>query len=153
MYGAPIWGTSTGQNIGKVQAAQIKVARMSTGTTLSPEKKEHRQTILNKLGWPNVDQIILNSTANLVRKAGLNQSSLGLNKAIKRITQQSSRNSNYMRLGHTGPIKRKQDIFSANGVQIFNNLPKELRNPLLNDKQFKVKMKEYSLSTKSLKEH
>ena len=152
-YGAPLWGTSTCKNIDRVQAAQTKVARIITGTTWGEEKFTHRQEILTRLAWPNVRQILLMASTSLARKAGLNQTSNGLNTMISKITPKSDRKGPSMRLKHLGPIKRQSDIFSANATQQFNGLPIELRSPQLTSGQFKTKIKEFAMSSLHLPEH
>ena len=140
-------------NIDKVQAAQTKVARMITGSYWGKSKTSHRQTIFNKLNWPNVSQMVLVATTNLAKRASENETSKGINKAIIKKVPRSQRNGQAIRLRHTGPIRRKSNTFTSCAIEAFNSLPKELRDPKLTCLQFKEKMKEYSLTTKVLKEH
>ena len=46
-----------------------------------------------------------------------------------------------IRVEHLGKITNKSDTFAVKGSEIFNNLPIELKSPLLTDKQFKTKLK------------
>ena len=153
MYGAPIWGSASRAQINKVQTAQTKVARMITGTTWGVEKFTHRQVILDRIEWPNVDQLIMMATANLVRQAGQNMSSEGMNKMIKKKVQTSQRRGPAMQLRHNGLLKRKNNTFSSTATEQFNKLPITLRDPSLKPSQFKTQLKEFALTTQLLKEH
>ena len=153
MYGAPIWGSSSLKNIEIVQAAQTKVVRMLMGSTWGRDNTTHRQKIFSEIGWPNVQQIILMASSNLVRKAGLNQSSQGLNTMIKKKQKKSQRHGHIMRLEHCGPANRKSDTFSSKATQQFNVLPTALKDPLISTAAFKKKLKEHAMSTYLLKEH
>ena len=141
MYGAPIWGSTTKKNISIIQSAQTRVVRMLLGATCGNKKHTHRQTLFSEINWPNVGQILLAATTNLVRRASMNRSSNCLNKAIVKIDSQSNRNKKVMRLKHTGPIKRKSNIFSAHATESFNNLPQSLREPSFTNDQFKINYK------------
>ena len=68
LYAAPLWGRTSKSNIQKVQAGQIKAARTISGEKWKKGKKTHRQSILNTLDWPNVQQIILSSSLNIIKK-------------------------------------------------------------------------------------
>ena len=54
LYAAPIWGTTTQQNINKVQKFQTRAARAITHrewNTIGP--KMHIQALFEKIGWQN----------------------------------------------------------------------------------------------------
>ena len=150
MYGAPIWGTTSEKNISLVQSAQTRVARMLLGATWGTDRLTHRQTLFNRLNWPNVSQILLAATSSLARKASLNTSSQGLNKVLNKVKTKSLRQQDITRIRHSGPAKRKSNIFSANAALTYNGLPKTLKNPTLTNDQFKRKIKEYSRKVKLL---
>ena len=69
VYGAPLWATTSLTNKDMLQRSQIKAARMVTGIKWSKGNKLHRQQILDKINWPNVEQIAQAATLNLVKRA------------------------------------------------------------------------------------
>ena len=78
VYGAPLWATTSLTNKDMLQRSQIKAARMVTGIKWSKGNKLHRQQILDKINWPNVEQIAQAATLNLVKKALCNTTSKAL---------------------------------------------------------------------------
>ena len=69
LYAAPLWGLTTKSNIQKVQASQIKAARIVTGKKWRNGKIEHGQTTLDSINWPNASQIISSATLNVIKRA------------------------------------------------------------------------------------
>ena len=66
LYAAPLWGSTTKTNLAKIQKAQTRAARVIKGRAWHrPKTKQHRQQLLDEMNWPNVEQIIKSSTANL----------------------------------------------------------------------------------------
>ena len=153
IYGAPVWGNTTKKNIDLVQKAQMQAARVILGANWGKDKMTHRQTLLDRLGWPNVGQMILSASTNLVRKAGYNSSSQGLNNKIKKTIPKSLRNTKSLRLNHLGPAIRKDTQFSAKATQEFNKLPITMRDSTLTERQFKRLMKTHSRKVKLLPQH
>ena len=48
-YGAAIWGATTDQNVNKIQAAQIRAARILTKKWKKKDDGIHRQQILDSI--------------------------------------------------------------------------------------------------------
>ena len=126
-YGAAIWGATTQTNITKVQAAQVRSARILTGRGRRGSKLSHRQELLDSVNWPNVNQIIQNTTLNLTKNAITGNSSSGFNSLFSiKIPHDKLRNKG-IRINHGGPNNRTNLNFSANATLAFNKLPAELR--------------------------
>ena len=105
--------------------------------------KVHRQDLLDQLNWPNVAQLISNSTLNLTKKAINKQSSHQLNNTFKVIKPTHPRQITTNRIIHNGKVSRKDNVFSENATKIYNDLPIGLKDPLLTTQQFKVKIKRH----------
>ena len=74
-YCAPIWGPSSAGNRAKVQKAQIRAARIVTGKWSREGRICHRQELLSKMNWPNIDQMVTIATMNLMKEAMTGHSS------------------------------------------------------------------------------
>ena len=132
LYAAPVWGATTKANIQKIQSLQTRAARTIVGKAWQRNKnKQHRQELLDELNWPNVTQIICSASLNLAKKAATNCSSAGLNNIFKVTKSRNPRLKPTLRLDHKGKSTEASNIFSVSALQLFNNLPAELKHPLL----------------------
>ena len=139
-----VWRAPSCPNINKIQSGQIRAARLIKNESVRRSHvKTHRQELLDQLNWPNAKQIIFTSTVNLVKKAITGKSAKGMNKLFKINYSQQTRKGPNIRLEHCGKIAKKGDTFSVKGSEMFNNLPMQLKNPSLTEKQFKIKLKLY----------
>ena len=152
-YCAPIWGPSSAGNRAKVQKAQIRAARIVTGKWSREGRICHRQELLSKMNWPNIDQMVTIATMNLMKEAMTGHSSEGLNSLFKVVEPKVEARRQTLRVDHKGPKTRPISVFSANAAQIFNQLPVELRSPSLTIKQFKKKNKKHTMNNYHLAHH
>ena len=152
-YCAPLWGPSSESNRIKVQAAQVRAARIITGEWNSEKVRSHRQDLLSKIKWPNVNQIIEIATLNLLKNAIERKASEGLTGLfwVTKPTVNARRNT--LRIDHFGPLTRSNSFFSANAVHLFNNLPLHMKNPSLSRGNFKKLVKENALENNLLTRH
>ena len=68
LYAAPLWGTTTKNNIAKIQKGQTKAARQIQRKAWQRQKiKQHGQDLMNDISWPNTQQIMISATANLTK--------------------------------------------------------------------------------------
>ena len=154
LYAAPLWGSTSKTNMDKIQAAQIRAARVITSKSWQRSKqKEHRQETLNSLNWPNVNQIVTSAILNLTKKATSNKSSEGLNNMFKVFKPQNQRGEPTSRVEHKGKSNKKNDTFSVNASVLFNSQTQDMKNPLLTIKRFKSKLKKVSRETNLLPTH
>ena len=153
LYAAPVWGATSLSNIQQIQSCQIKAARMITGYRKRGYQKEHRQTTLNQLNWPNTTQIVTSATLNLIKRATKGASSSGLNNMFRTNEPIHARNGRAQTITHKGPINRPRSDFSAFGVEIFNKLPNTIREKSLSCEQFKRELKLYSRTINLLQMH
>ena len=154
LYAAPLWGTTTKTNIDRIQACQMRAARMIQDQAWNRKKaKSHRQTALDKLKWPNINQIIQISTSNLTKKALSGNSTHDLNRMFKKSYPTHSRKGNTIRIEHRGKINKTSSIFSVAAAINFNTLPRLLKDPDMPDKKFKSEMKKYGMSQNLLQTH
>ena len=153
LYGSALWGATSKSNINKVQAAQVRAARIITRRWNRQGDNLHRQQLLESVEWPNVKQMIASSTLNLTKKAISGESSDGMNNLLK-ITKPPGGNRNQgLRVEHKGKADRPALTFAANSVVHFNNLPANLRDPKLTSKKFKVEVKSYIRNTIKIPQH
>ena len=152
-YGAAIWGATSELNINKIQAAQIRAARILSRKWKRKGDDSHRQQILDQMKWPNVEQLITSATLNLTKQAISGDSSSGMNHLIKVKKPPKGNRNQGLRLEHRGKSNRGETTFSVNAVNKFNNLPDQLRDPDLTTKQFKVKLKTYTALNYKLTQH
>ena len=143
LYGAPLWGATTSHNKQIIQVAQTKAARAITTLWNKKGKIFHRQEILDKVNWPNVDQIITNSTLNLLKKATTNSTSAGLNKLFNTKQPNSKTRNNSIRINRENITTVSNNTFSSFAPELFNELPQHLKDPNLTNKQFKSKLKQH----------
>ena len=68
-YAAPIWATTSKENYEIIQKCQIRAARTVLNQKWHKGSKVHRQTMLTKLNWPNVQQLAHSATLNMVHRA------------------------------------------------------------------------------------
>ena len=154
LYGAPVWGNTTQTNLDRVQRAQTKAARFIDGRGWKRDKqKSHRQTLLNELKWPNVEQIVNSSIINLTKKAISNKSSQGINNLFATHTPPNPRKTKGQRIAHKGHILRNKNSFSGKATHLYNCLPENLKNSEITPKLFKTKLKEHMKTQHLLKEH
>ena len=139
LFGAPIWSQTTDTNISLVQRAQTKAARMVSGKNSWGFKRNrtHRQDILQELGWKNIKQLIASANLNLLKNSMENKTSESLHNLFKVTQPIHPRGITTNRVDHTGSVTRNKHNFEVQATKEFNNLPDNLRSPLLNTKQFK----------------
>ena len=137
LYCAPLWGPSSQGNRNKVQAAQIKAARMITGTWNSTD----RQELLNKIRWPNVEQLVKASTLNILRSAMEGKASQGMRDLFKITKPLEGSRRQEIRFDFKGDRKRTDNMFSTYAAQTFNLLPEEIKDPSITTNKFKLKLK------------
>ena len=119
LYGAAIWGITTKANIEKVQKCQIRAGRIIDGYG-NKGKKSHRQSLLDKLQWPNVNQIVDSAVLNLTKKALLNKASAGLNKLFTSKQPRSQRANTGLRITCNIPLGDKKPYFQTKAQELFN---------------------------------
>ena len=154
LYAAAVWGGTTQQNIDRIQAVQTRGARMIVNKSWQRNKiKEHRQVLLDQLNWPNVAQLIKNTTLNITKKAINKQSSDQLNNTFKVKKPNHPRQTTSIRLSHDGKLTRKANVYSAYAIKYYNELPHQLKDPDLTTGQFKTKIKTYCRTQNLLKQH
>ena len=153
LYAAPIWGATTEENRNRVQAAQTRAARIATGEWNRKGKKSHRQQLLDRIGWLNVNQLIATSTLNLLKKSTHNETSFGLKKLFKITQTKANTRHKGLRINHHGHPNKANKSFATNSVIMFNELKPKLRNPQLTSKQFKMKLRMTNKETNRLTEH
>ena len=154
LYAAPLWGATSQSNIQKIQSGQTRAARIVKSKAWQRSKvKQHRQDLLDELGWPNTEQIIHMATLNLTKKAISQKSSHDLNLMFQKSKQRSDRLAMSTRIDHKGKATRKTNIFSVKASDMYNKLPQELRANSLTDKQFKDKLKVYTKTIYLLQKH
>ena len=153
-YGAPIWGLTTQQNLDKVQKCQTKAARliMSTGWKKGV-KKMHRQDMLDNIGWQNTQQIVNTAILNLTKNAIDGVSAVGINKVFKTTQPINPRQKAGNRISHHGKISSNAKTFQVVAPGLYNQLPKELRNPVLSRLKFKQDLKTHSNTQPLLTKH
>ena len=152
-YCAPIWGPGSAGSRTKVQASQIRAARIITGRWNREHQESHRQDLLTSMNWPNVEQMVNIASLNLLKKTITGKGTKGIRElfAIKRPDQNARRKE--IRVDFKGPKKRLPTIFSAYVTNKFNALPNELKDPKIPIRKFKKLSKEHVLSKYQLKTH
>ena len=150
LYGAPVWSSTTKANTDRLQKAQCRAARAITGWGWKNAIKLSRQDMLNKLGWPNVLQLRNTAILNLTHNAISNNSSAGMNKMFKVTLPSHPRSGTSQYINHSGPIDRSSSTFSSLSTSLYNNLPVELKIPMISTKTFKTKVGSYNLSINTL---
>ena len=115
--------------------------------------KTHRQTLLDKLNWPNVTQILQSATMNMVKRAISGNASKAINEMFKIKRQRHPRGEPYATLQHTGPVNRNETNFSARATLNFNRLPIKLRNPEITCSKFKADLKSHIRNNHKLTQH
>ena len=152
LYGAPLWGATSAKNKQIIQVAQTRAARSITLSWNRVGTIYHRQEILNKINWPNVEQMIVSSTLNLLKKAISRRSSSGLNNLFKIKFPNSKTRNRCLRIDHRGTGSNSRKTFSSNAPVLFNELPGLLKDPKLTIRQFKSKLKSHLKCSKLLSE-
>ena len=153
VYGAPLWVTTTMENKEKIQKSQTKSARLVLASKWNNGKKMHRQDLLDKLNWPNVQQIAEAALLNLVKRAISGKTSHRLNNMFTIIHPKHPRGQMTITIKHLGSCKRKDTNFTAYATNKFNNLPEHIRDPNLSCNSFKKEVKKYLKHTLPLKKH
>ena len=89
----------------RIQKCQTRAARiiMSNGWEKG-QVREHRQDILDKLGWQNVQQLVTTSILNLTKSSIDGQSSSGVNNMFKVSHPTNPRHGLASRIKHNGKI-------------------------------------------------
>ena len=153
LYAAPVWATTTQSNMQKIQSSQIKAARMVTGYKKRGTNREHRQTTLNQINWPNTTQIVTSATLNLIERATMGASSNGINNMFTSRDSKHTRQCKAHTIQHIGPLNRPKTNFTTYGTELFNNLPHTLRDKSLSCEKFKNELKSYSKAVNLLQMH
>ena len=143
LYGAAIWGQTSSKNFDKLQAAQMKVARVILNQRGSFGRKQlsHRQEALDDLKWPNVRQLEHTAVLNLTKSAITGQSSAGLNSMFRTREAVHPRGTPQSRLELVEQRGNKGRGFHCRAVEYFNCLPPDLTIPGLSPKQFKAQLR------------
>ena len=152
LYGAPIWGITKAANIEMLQSCQIKAGRVIDGFGCKGNKS-HRQTLLEKMKWPNVNQIIESAILNQTKRALSMEASKGLNNMFTKSFPRFQRGNKGWRIKNCGPAKETKVTFASKAQSLYNNLPSDLSNILLTPLEFKNKLRPYIKSTNHLKMH
>ena len=153
-YGAPIWGITTKSNIERVQKYQTKAARLIARKGWERgKKKEHRQDLLQNLGWQNVQQIVTASILNLTKNSVDKQSSNGLNSMFTVKHPSNPRQGSAPRIAHKQKITANNKVFEIEAPSLFNNLPVKLRDTNLNKAKFKKELKAHISTQHLLEKH
>ena len=153
LYCAPIWGPSSKNNRDKIQAAQVRAARIVSGKWNKPNKIYHRQELLSHVEWPNVDQLLLMSTLGLLNSAIHGKSSQGISRMFNISKPPTSSRRQILRIDFKGNKSRTATTFSVNATEQFNMLPNELKNPATTQNQFKRNIKQHAMSSLHLSQH
>ena len=154
LYAAPIWGTTTQQNIDKVQKFQTRAARAITNRGWKKTgPKMHRQALFEKIGWQNTRQIITSSMLNLAKMAIDQKSSHTLNQLFNTTNPIHPRQGQGTRITHKGRIGQKGNTFATQAPQIYNQLPASIRNPIISGTKFKRELKMHIHTQHELQKH
>ena len=154
LYGAPVWAQTTQKNIDLLQKQQIKAARLITSKGWQRgKKKEHRQVILDQLGWPNIKQIANSAIINLTKKAIKHTSSKAINNMFTIRKPKAARKGKGTRIAHKWKINTKNNTFSTNAPTLFNILPIKLRDTAITCKKFKSNLKVHIRTLHHLQQH
>ena len=143
LYCAQLWGPSSQGNRNKVQAAQIKAARMITGNWNKKDNIFHRQELLDRIRWPNVEQLVKASTLNTLKGAIEGKTSRGIREMFKITKPMEGSRRQVIRIDFKGNKKRSDNMFSTFASQTFNSLPDEIKHPSITTRNFKNKVKEH----------
>ena len=153
-YVAPLWSMTGSSNILKVQAAQMKAARVVTWVRRQKyNQKQHRQELLSQLGWLNVQQMCNSATMLMVRQAIRMQSSRGINRMFKKESAMEKREHLQHRVITKNTIRRKGVNFLDSARSLYNNLPFNLRNDSLSKIGYKRELKKYVTEHYLLEKH
>ena len=152
LYGATVWGSTKQASIEKIQKVQIKAGRVINGFG-SKGRKSHRQNLLEKLQWPNVNQIIDNAILNQTKRALNNKTSAGLNQVFTSKEPRHQRVNLGTRISNNIPLSETKSSFSKKAQELFNNLPSFLRDKGLTTQKFKQQLKPHIGSTQLLTKH
>ena len=131
----------------------MKAARIVHKNQRKGYLKDHRQTTLSNINWPNISQIIMSASLNIIKRATVNKASKDLNNLFNIRENNNPRVAKAQNITHKGPLNRKKTHFSAYGTELYNKLPNILRDKEITCDQFKVKVKKYSHTVKLLKMH
>ena len=111
-YGAPIWGMTSNSNLDRLQKCQIRAARIIVRNGWEKKYlKEHRQDVLQRLGWQNVKQLVNTSILNLTKNALDANSSNGVNRMFSRTLPTNRRLGLVPRISHHGKITANDKTF------------------------------------------
>ena len=116
-------------------------------------KRMHRQVALDKLDWPNVEQITQMALLNLIKTAISSKSSKALNELFIKKQPRKPRGVQGIQLKHKGPLNRKNNSFTVHAINSFNKLPLSLRDYNLTNKKFKIELKKHIRSNFLLTQH
>ena len=142
-YGAALWGQTTDKNLDKIQAAQVRAARIISGRWRGKGDNLHRQQIMEEVKWLNVKQLVSTATLNLAKKGTTGSSSVGVNSMFKVRRPPEANRSSGIRIQSKGKVDSKAHSFAAGAAQAFNKLPEELRDDKLTPKGFKNGLKKH----------
>lgn len=126
-------------DIKRLQIQQNKIMRL----ILKCKRDANIQTMLDKLNWPSVYQLILINVFILIYKVINNMLPRYLSSYVKYVHQchdRNLRNRHHIRLPNRTKRKTQNSIFYK-GVYMYNSIPLNIKT--LNFKQFKIKIIEY----------
>ena len=127
LYGAPIWGTTTQQNLNIVQKYQTRAARVIDSKGKKQRgKKIHRQELFQKLGWPNTNQIVTSSMLNLTKKAIDQSSAHNINQLFNTAKPNNPRQGKGTRISHKSKIGLKGKTCATLAPLMYNQLPAKM---------------------------
>ena len=109
--------------------------------------------MLDSMGWQNVQQLINTAVLNLTKNALDGFSSTGINKMFKSKQPTKPRQKAGIRISHKGKISSKSKIYQVAAPGLFNQLPFELRNPILSGTKFKKDLKKHLAKKHLLPKH
>ena len=130
-YAALVWGGATATTIAKVQAAQTKMARVITkdrpirGTRV----RTHRQEIMDKIRWNNVNQIIQTATINMAYNIANKKFTIGLNDTMEITLPGENRRTAGIRMNFKGKATKNSNRFEVRTATSYNQLPDHLKAP------------------------
>ena len=152
-YAAVIWGGTKNENIRKLQIKQTKIAKSIGGWKRESGLNEHRDDLMKRLKWKNVDQIRNTMMMNYVRRALNDELSAETNRMFTVRKAIRGREGATMSIDHKGHLNRKKNTTSERAKSIFNKMPPELRQVNHETKKFKTLIKSMSWNMWNLERH
>ena len=125
-YCCPVWGAAGITVLQKLQKLQNRAARIVTNSPY----EAHSQPLIQKLGWPTIQELIESETGEVVYKALLNEAPDYLKGLFHRLSDTQSRmlrNSNTDLRIPLFKTSSGQKSFEFRGAPIWNNLSNEAK--------------------------